>query len=86
VIEALRVEWRAEWNRGRRDLWDSFCAHEFHDIEAAGAVGFGEDHVDLLLQVGVESLEQVFEEERDQRASELESLVSVIVLGRGGEN
>jgi hypothetical protein len=44
-------------------LGDSVGAHELHHIKAAGTVGFGEDHVDLLLQVSVESLEQVFEEE-----------------------
>lgn len=70
-----------EWEGGGRgDLRDRISSHEFHHIKAAGTIWFGEDHVNLLLEVCIESFEEILEEKRDQRSSELESFVSIVVF------
>ena len=48
--------------------------------EALSDGGLGQDHIHLLLEVRVEALEQILEQQRDQRAGQLEALVTVVVL------
>ncbi len=48
------------------------------DVELGGAL-FGDVLLGDVLQLGVEPLEQVLEEESDQLAGELQTLVAVVV-------
>lgn len=51
-------------------------------VEGCGTVGFRQDHVGVPLELAVEPLEEIFEEQRDQLTSELQSFVPVVVLRR----
>lgn len=50
------------------------------NVEGSSAVGLGEHHVGVALELAIEALEQVFEQQRDQLPGQLQSFVAVVVL------
>lgn len=56
------------------------------DIELSSAVGLGQHHISVTLQLAVEPLEEVFEQEGDQLPRQLETLVPVVVLNAERKN
>lgn len=49
-------------------------------VESRGAVGLGQHHVCVPLELAVETLEKVLKQQRDQLTRELQTLVPVVVL------
>ena len=65
----------AQTARPTRDL---ILAHVFDDVELRRS-GLGNGYIGDFLQLGVELFEEIFEEEGEKTAGQLESLVAVVI-------